>query len=127
MRKIIVFVSAFLIIITLVTIMIFSLFPKKYENLITKYSDKYNLPKYLVASVINIESSFDEKSVSSVGAVGLMQVLPTTAFDMADRLKINKSNGLYEGMNRGIVSITQISDNTIVVNSYAAAFLTAML
>lgn len=34
---------------------------------------------------------------------------------LADRLKINKSNGLYEGMNRGIVSITQISDNTIVV------------
>ena len=40
----------------------------------------------MVASVINIESSYRKDSVSNAGAIGLMQLLPSTAFDMAARL-----------------------------------------
>jgi soluble lytic murein transglycosylase len=43
---------------------------------------------YLVAAVINVESGFRETVVSSAGAVGLMQVKPSTARSVARRLGI---------------------------------------
>jgi soluble lytic murein transglycosylase len=42
----------------------------------------------MVASVINIESSYDENAISKANARGLMQLLPSTAFDCAKRMGI---------------------------------------
>jgi soluble lytic murein transglycosylase len=62
------------------------LFPKKYDDVIELNAQKYSLEKSLVASVVNIESSYKKDAVSSVGAIGLMQILPSTARDIAGRL-----------------------------------------
>lgn len=62
------------------------MFPQKYNDLINKYSQMYNVHKSIIASVINIESSYRKDCVSKAGAVGLMQILPSTAHDMASRL-----------------------------------------
>ena len=61
----------------------FRLFPIKYINEIKVYSSKYGLKEYVVASVINIESGYNEKAVSHAGAMGLMQLKLSTANDMA--------------------------------------------
>ena len=53
--------------------------PIKYENIIETWSKEFSIPSYIIASVINVESSYDEKAVSSKGAVGLMQIMPSTA------------------------------------------------
>jgi soluble lytic murein transglycosylase-like protein len=45
-------------------------------QLITKYTNKYNLDANLVAAVMLQESGGDPKAYSSSGAVGLMQVMP---------------------------------------------------
>lgn len=63
-------------------------YPTKYKNIIDKYCDEYGVDNFLVASVINIESGYDKNSVSSVGAVGLMQLMPSTAYDVAKRLNL---------------------------------------
>jgi soluble lytic murein transglycosylase-like protein len=42
-------------------------------------ADKYGLPRKLVRSVIAAESGFQPKAVSPKGAIGLMQLMPTTA------------------------------------------------
>jgi soluble lytic murein transglycosylase-like protein len=42
-------------------------------------ADKYGLPRRLVRSVIAAESDFEEQAVSPKGAIGLMQLTPTTA------------------------------------------------
>ncbi|MBO4412688.1 MAG: lytic transglycosylase domain-containing protein [Clostridia bacterium] len=55
------------------------MYPLKYEDLIVENAKSQNLNAPLVASVINVESSFREDVVSSKGAVGLMQVMPETA------------------------------------------------
>ena len=97
MRKIIGICIIAVIIMVSGIILIFGFYPKKYKEEISLYADKYNIDRYLVASVINIESGYDRYAVSSVGAVGLMQVLPTTAQDVAGRLKINiQEEDLYE-------------------------------
>jgi soluble lytic murein transglycosylase-like protein len=42
-------------------------------------ADKYGLPRQLVRSVMAAESAFNPQAVSSKGAVGLMQLMPSTA------------------------------------------------
>lgn len=69
--------------------LIFLFFPKKYESEIDALALKYNLSPYLIASVINIESGYDERALSDAGAMGLMQILPSTAEDCASRLDID--------------------------------------
>lgn len=53
--------------------------PLKYQASIASAAKRYGLDPYLVAAVINTESGFDSRGVSRKGAVGLMQLLPTTA------------------------------------------------
>ena len=55
------------------------MYPLKFEDLIIENAKENNLEAKLVASVINVESSFREEVVSPKGAVGLMQVKPSTA------------------------------------------------
>ena len=50
-------------------------YPVKYQEFVDKYSEEYNLDKFLVYSVINVESRFDKDAVSRVGAKGLMQLM----------------------------------------------------
>ncbi|MBO5103199.1 MAG: lytic transglycosylase domain-containing protein [Clostridia bacterium] len=65
-------------------------YPIKYKDEITSASTEFNIAPNLIASMINAESNFNPYAVSSAGAVGLMQLLPTTAQEMA--LKLNLQN-----------------------------------
>ena len=55
------------------------LYPLRHTAIIENYAKKYNVDSNIIASIINAESSFNNRAVSSAGAVGLMQVLPQTA------------------------------------------------
>jgi len=61
--------------------------PIKYEAIVEKYSDLFNVPRELIYGVIKAESGFRSDAVSSAGAVGLMQIMPETFEDIAKRLK----------------------------------------
>lgn len=53
--------------------------PTDYEELIQTASAKYGVPVDLIKAVIDTESSFNPKVVSSAGAKGLMQLMDGTA------------------------------------------------
>lgn len=55
-----------------------SSYPIKYEEYVEKYASEYNIPEYIIYAVINTESEFDKNTESSDGALGLMQMLPST-------------------------------------------------
>lgn len=57
--------------------------PLQHEAVIARYARANDVSPYLVAAVINAESGFREGVVSSAGAVGLMQVKPSTAQSVA--------------------------------------------
>lgn len=71
-----------------VTIFAMRCFPIKYRAEIVEYSRENGLNPALVASVINAESRFNPDAQSQKGALGLMQLLPTTAEEVARKLKI---------------------------------------
>lgn len=50
----------------------------EYGEIIDEYSEKYGISRSLVYAVMECESGFDEKAVSSAGASGLMQLMPET-------------------------------------------------
>ena len=62
------------------------LFPVKYKDDISKLSKKLDLDPYFVISLIRQESLFNPKAYSPAGAIGLMQMLRTTARLEAKRL-----------------------------------------
>jgi soluble lytic murein transglycosylase-like protein len=55
---------------------------------IVSASRRHDLPQTLVLAVIAVESRFDPYAVSQKGALGLMQVLPSTGAPVARRLGI---------------------------------------
>lgn len=65
-------------------------FPLRYQDYIILYAKKYDLNPALVASVINVESGYKKDSVSSAGAIGLMQIMPSTASEIASKLNIKE-------------------------------------
>lgn len=53
-------------------------YPIKYSEIVEKMSDKYDVEEDLIYAVIRTESGFDATADSPVGAVGLMQIMPST-------------------------------------------------
>jgi soluble lytic murein transglycosylase len=60
-----------------------TVYPLEHAGAIRAGAARYDLDPALVAAVVYAESKFDEHAVSSQGAVGLMQVLPETAEQIA--------------------------------------------
>ena len=52
--------------------------PDKYREIVEKYAAEYNIPSYIIFAIIDVESDFDSEAISRVGAVGLMQMMPST-------------------------------------------------
>ena len=50
-----------------------------FHDLADAAADKYGLPRRLVRTVIAVESGFQPQAVSPKGAIGLMQLMPSTA------------------------------------------------
>jgi len=63
------------------------LYPCNYSDTVTDVCRKYGLPEETIYALIRSESFFDNDVVSSVGAVGLTQLMQFTAADIAQRLK----------------------------------------
>lgn len=57
----------------------------RYDTWIRQAATLYQIPEELVRAVIKVESDYDPRAVSPVGATGLMQLMPETAMRMQVR------------------------------------------
>lgn len=53
-------------------------YPQKYAEQVEKYSSEFGVDEALIYAVIYTESGFREEVESSAGAIGLMQLMPST-------------------------------------------------
>lgn len=88
----------------------------KFYPIIEKYSTEYSVDPLLVTAIIKVESNFNPEAKSKKGAVGLMQLMPQTAKDVARKyLYLNNfdENKLYEpdyNIKLGVYYIKILSD-----------------
>lgn len=90
-RLLIFFVAIILLIIVAICInklMIKIIYKKEYSEYVSKYSQEYGIDENLIYALIKAESNFKADAVSNKDAQGLMQLMYSTAQDVA------KKNGI---------------------------------
>ena len=65
-----------------------NLYPDAYSGEIAKRCKEMDIDKNIILSIIKAESSFNRQAVSSAGAQGLMQIMPSTGRGIARELNI---------------------------------------
>ena len=56
--------------------------PARYSRIISRNAKKYNIDASIIEAVITTESNWQPSAVSVKGAIGLMQLMPSTSRDM---------------------------------------------
>lgn len=64
--------------------------PFRYRELVKYYANSYNLDWLLVSSIVYHESRFRYNAESNKGARGLMQIMPDTGFELAQKLGLKE-------------------------------------
>ena len=82
-------------------LMIKKLYKKDYSEYVSKYAEEYDIDENLIYALIKAESNFNEKAVSHQNAKGLMQLMQSTAQDLANRsqIKLTQDNILEPDIN----------------------------
>ncbi len=74
-----------------------SAFSETYDTLITQHAEARGLRPDLVRAVVQVESGYNPRAVSSKGALGLMQLMPSTAADLGVRSPFDPEENLRGG------------------------------
>ena len=69
-------------------------YPRKFSEFVEEYAKEYRVPEKYVYAVIKCESDFDSAVVSSSGAIGLMQIMPSTFDYLAKKLGNEYESGM---------------------------------
>lgn len=63
-------------------------FPRAYSEVVEKYATEHNVAQALVWGIMKAESTYRPWVKSPVGAMGLMQVMPSTGLKLAEMLNV---------------------------------------
>lgn len=108
-------------------------YPRKYENLVRENCARFGVEESLVYAVIRTESGFDPQAKSSVGAMGLMQIMPDTFMWLQSKLPYGEGGDklddaeLYDpevNIRYGVYFLSMLSDefgsDTLTAAAYHA-------
>ncbi|WP_430784890.1 lytic transglycosylase domain-containing protein [Virgibacillus flavescens] len=71
--------------------------PSQFDSIITQKANKYGIDEKLVHSVVKAESNYQPNAKSSVGALGLMQLMPATARGLGVNNPLDPSQNVEGG------------------------------
>lgn len=74
------------------------IYPRDYSEYVYRYAEEQNLDPLLIFAIIKAESNFDPNIVSSSDAKGLMQLMESTASEIANKIGIEyiKDKTIYD-------------------------------
>ncbi len=79
------FLLLFVAVVVIIRVNHEKVYPVEYREIVERVSAEEGVAEHVLYAVIYVESSFDAEAVSKVGAVGLMQLLPSTAEWLTER------------------------------------------
>ena len=89
-------------------------YKKEYSEYVKKYAEEYGVEEELIYAIIKAESNFNANAVSNKEAKGLMQLMDSTAEELAKKSGINlKDNDILEpdvNINLGTKYISNLLD-----------------
>ena len=62
-----------------------NIYPTKYSEYVYKYSEENEIDPLLIFAIIKAESNFNQDAVSNSNAIGLMQLVESTAKEIAEK------------------------------------------
>ena len=85
-------------------LMIKIMYKKEYSEYVSKYSQQYGIDEDLIYALIKAESNFEAEAVSNKNAQGLMQLMYSTAKDVAKKsdIELTEENILEPDININI-------------------------
>jgi len=83
------FMAGLFLVMFMATAMVKLSYPMAYNSEIKIACDEFGVEESLVRAIIKVESGYNSLAVSSVGAKGLMQIMPETAEWIAGELHID--------------------------------------
>ena len=82
-----------------------------YMPTIQTYAEAYQVDPKLVKAIIAVESCFDRRAISTVGAQGLMQLMPTTAKQLRVQNSFNANDNIRGGTRYFSQMLSRFNDN----------------
>ncbi|MCX7679545.1 MAG: lytic transglycosylase domain-containing protein [Spirochaetes bacterium] len=76
------------------------------SDIVRNYAQQYNIPVGLINAIIEVESSFNPRAISSRGALGLMQLMP----DVASALGVENPFEPEENIRAGVTLLRRLLD-----------------
>ena len=80
----------------------------QYIPLVKKYSEEYQVDWVLVLAVMKQESRFDHEAVSYKGAYGLMQIMPLTQIEIAEKIGVEEAVTPRNNIKAGIYHLKSL-------------------
>lgn len=93
----------------------------QWQAMVTKHSKAHGVPAALVRAVMRVESCYDPRAVSRVGARGLMQLMPETAAHLGVRDSFDADQNIAGGARYLRQLLERFKNNTrLAVAAYNA-------
>jgi soluble lytic murein transglycosylase-like protein len=87
---------------------------ERYTSTINYYANLHRISHALLHAVITAESAYDPNAISRAGAVGMMQLMPTTAKRFGVQNRRNPSDNINGGT-RYLVELLQMFNNDLTL------------
>lgn len=84
-KAIIMLIMTIIIVIGLKELMMKQMYKREYAEYVSKYSNEYEIDENLIYALIKVESNFKSNAISRSNAQGLMQLLYSTAEEIAGK------------------------------------------
>jgi len=93
---------------------------RPYISIIEEASYVNNVKKSLIMAIIKVESGFNKLAVSPKGAIGLMQLMPTTAKSLGISNPFNPSQNIHGGTKYFSHCLHELNDLELAIAAYNA-------
>jgi membrane-bound lytic murein transglycosylase F len=80
----------------------------RYIPLVKKYAQEYRIDWVLILAVMKQESKFNHEAISYQGAYGLMQIMPVTQIELAEKLGVEETITPRNNIKAGIYHLKSL-------------------